>query len=205
MRAHDISLQCLAVRARQDSPAKVFCAVRRVATALAAPTQIGVRLLGPFPLSLLLMAFSPPALAAPGTLAEAPGVGIGQMLSVLAGLLLVLGIFAALVWGLKRSRALNLSGSAQLEVLGGLSFGMRDRVVLVRAEGRRVLLAVGPNGISALSEWGDEAAAQAAATADFHGALQAASASTSASAINAVSAASGSTGSSTAKQAAPQD
>lgn len=200
MRAHDIPRQCLAVRARQESPAKIFCAMRRVATALAAPTQMGVRLLGP-----LMMVFSPVALAASGTLAEAPGVGIGQMLSVLAGLLLVLGVFAALVWGLKRSRALNLSGSAQLEVLGGLSFGMRDRVVLVRAEGRRVLLAVGPNGISALSEWGDEAAAQASATADFHGALQAASASTSASVASAINAVSAASGSSTAKQAAPKD
>ena len=112
------------------------------------------------------------------------------MLSVLAGLLLVLGVFAALVWGLKRSRALNLAGSAQLEVLGGLSFGMRDRVVLVRAEERRVLLAVGPNGISALSEWGDEAAAPTGASTDFDGALRAAHA------ANATSA---------ATQAAPQD
>ncbi len=140
-------------------------------------------------------------LAAPGTLAEAPGVGIGQMLSVLAGLLIVLGVFAALVWGLKRSRALNLTGSAQLEVLGGLSFGMRDRVVLVRAEGRRVLLAVGPNGISALSEWGDETAVPANASMDFDGALQAAHSASagSASASNAAS------GSSAATQAAPRD
>ena len=142
---------------------------------------------------LLWLGVSPSALAAPGSLAEAPGVGIGQMLSVLAGLLLVLGVFAALVWGLKRSRALNLAGSAQLEVLGGLSFGMRDRVVLVRAEERRVLLAVGPNGISALSEWGDEAATPTNATTDFDGALRAAH---SASTANATSA---------ATQAAPQD
>ena len=142
---------------------------------------------------LLWLGVSASALAAPGSLAEAPGVGIGQMLSVLAGLLLVLGVFAALVWGLKRSRALNLAGSAQLEVLGGLSFGMRDRVVLVRAEERRVLLAVGPNGISALSEWGDEAAASTSATTDFDGALRAAHAANSADAASA------------ATQAAPQD
>lgn len=97
-----------------------------------------------------------PLFAAGPEIAPSAGVGIGQMISVLGGLLLVLGIFAALVWGLKRSRALNLGGSAQLEVMGGLSFGMRDRVVLVRAEQRRVLLAVGPNGISALSEWGED-------------------------------------------------
>lgn len=105
-------------------------------------------------------------MAAGPVLPTGSGVGIGQMISVLGGLLLVLGVFAALVWGLKRSRALNLSGSAQLEVMGGLSFGMRDRVVLVRAEQRRVLLAVGPNGISALSEW-DEGTPQT-----FAGALR---------------------------------
>ena len=49
--------------------------------------------------------------------------------NILAGLLLVLGVFAALVWGLKRSRALNLAGSAQLEVLAAtaeIALGQED-------------------------------------------------------------------------------
>ena len=81
------------------------------------------------------------------------GVGVMELVSVLGGLVLVLAVFAGMVWAMKRAQGARSVGSRHLEVVGGLSFGMRDRVVLVRAAQRHVLLAVGSQGIRALSEW----------------------------------------------------
>jgi flagellar protein FliO/FliZ len=92
---------------------------------------------------------------APAALAADPAAGVSMMdlVSVLGGLILVLAVFAGMVWAMKRAQSSRTVGSRHLEVVGGLSFGMRDRVVLVRAAQRHVLLAVGSQGIRALSEW----------------------------------------------------
>lgn len=97
----------------------------------------------------LAVALAPAAPAAD----TAAGVSMMDLVSVLGGLILVLAVFAGMVWAMKRAQSSRTVGSRHLEVVGGLSFGMRDRVVLVRAAQRHVLLAVGSQGIRALSEW----------------------------------------------------
>jgi len=101
--------------------------------------------------ALLTGACASPCAAAQGDAAQ--GVGVMELVSVLGGLALVLVVFAGMVWAMKRAQSLKGVSAQNLEIVGGLTFGMRDRVVLVKADRRHVLLAVGSQGIRALSEW----------------------------------------------------
>jgi flagellar protein FliO/FliZ len=85
----------------------------------------------------------------------AGAVGAGEAVQVIGGLLLVLVLIAALAWVFRRAGGLRAGGSPALSVLGTLSLGTRERVVLVRANGVQLLLGVAPGRISTLHVLGE--------------------------------------------------
>lgn len=78
-------------------------------------------------------------------------------LNWLASLLLVLAIFFLCVWIMRKSGQITSVGKNRISVLGGLSLGMREKLVLIKVGDRQLLLGVTPGRISKLLELqGDE-------------------------------------------------
>lgn len=99
---------------------------------------------------IIAMLFPAAGFAAAETPSVAPAVfsggGITQML---LGLLVVLGLLAAAVWLLRRYMPLQ-RGEGALKVVAGLTLGARERLVLVEADGARLLLGVAPGRVQTL-------------------------------------------------------
>ena len=96
--------------------------------------------------------------ATPSEVNEIAGV-TDSILPVVGGLVAVLCLFFFLVWLMKRLQGGRGISDYGLQVVGGLSFGMRDRVVLIKAHQRHVLVSITGSGMRTLSEW-DESTAQ---------------------------------------------
>ncbi|MDX8403408.1 MAG: flagellar biosynthetic protein FliO [Mariprofundaceae bacterium] len=74
------------------------------------------------------------------------------MLQSVAALALVLALFAALVWGLRKLQFRQLpQGEAAMQVVQRLSIDSRHSLVEVEHHGRRYLLGLSPTGISEIS------------------------------------------------------
>jgi len=67
-------------------------------------------------------------------------------------LLLVLAIFFAFVWLLRKSGSLALINRGQLVIVAGLSLGMREKLVLVKVGEKQLLLGVTAGRIDKLLE-----------------------------------------------------
>jgi flagellar protein FliO/FliZ len=68
----------------------------------------------------------------------------------LAALLLVLGVALLLAWALRRSGLAKPLASPRLALVASRPLDGRNRLVVVRWDGREHLLAVGPGGIAAI-------------------------------------------------------
>lgn len=80
-------------------------------------------------------------------------VSFADVLQWLLALLLVLVIFGGLVWLLRKSGAgLSLRAKSQFAIVGGLSLGLRERLVLIRVGEKQLLLGVTPGRIDKLLE-----------------------------------------------------
>lgn len=97
-------------------------------------------------------------LAAPASLAQdgsgssqdpIPGVAGGVAQTVL-GLAAVLALIAVLAWLARRLNGRLQGRGGGVELLGGISLGTRERVVLVRVDDIRVLIGVAPGSVRAL-------------------------------------------------------
>ncbi len=75
----------------------------------------------------------------------------GGLFQVLLGLVLVLGLMAALAWALKRFGATRAAGSAVIKVVGGVSVGGRERVLIVEAGDQWIVIGVAPGRVNALA------------------------------------------------------
>lgn len=82
----------------------------------------------------------------------AVGVSLGwaDLAQLFAGLGLVVVMIVALAWALRRLGGLGSVGTGPLQVLGGLSVGPRERVVLLRAGEQQLLLGVAPGRVQTL-------------------------------------------------------
>jgi flagellar protein FliO/FliZ len=89
------------------------------------------------------------ALAAHAQTAPKPIDGPSFMPMVVA-LVFVLGLMAAAVWVLRRAGIAPRAGSSHLKIVTQLALGPRERVVVVEAGDRWLLLGVGTGGISRL-------------------------------------------------------
>lgn len=89
-----------------------------------------------------------PALPAPRVGSDlVAGPGLGQMA---LGLLTVLALIFALAWAVRRFGRVQSLPTGALRVLGGLSLGTRERLVLVKVGNAQLLLGVAPGRVQTL-------------------------------------------------------
>ena len=74
----------------------------------------------------------------------------GTMAQVALGLLFVIFLIIAVAWLLKRVGGFSVSGNGALKILGGLSMGARERVVLMQVGEEQILIGVSPGRIQTL-------------------------------------------------------
>lgn len=77
-------------------------------------------------------------------------VGSAEIVQWSISLTVVLMIFFACVWGLRKLNGLNAGGAEKMRVLGGVSLGMREKVMLLQIGKKQLLLGVTPGRIETL-------------------------------------------------------
>ena len=80
------------------------------------------------------------------------GLNSGYLVQLIVGLLFVLLCIVVLAWLAKRVNRFHTSSDGALQVLGGISMGARERVVLVQVGGTQLLLGVAPGRINMLHQ-----------------------------------------------------
>jgi flagellar protein FliO/FliZ len=78
------------------------------------------------------------------------GISSTEIMAWGGGLLIVLGVFFLCVWCVRKLGNLNVSGAGQMRMIGGLSLGMRERVILLQVGKKQLVLGVTPGRIEAL-------------------------------------------------------
>ncbi|RMQ44936.1 Flagellar protein FliO [Pseudomonas cichorii] len=81
--------------------------------------------------------------------AVSSGMG-GQVLQLLLGLLLVVGLIFVLAWVMRRVQTVGPNSNQVIELLGSRALGARDRLVLVQVGNEQILLGVTPGRITPL-------------------------------------------------------
>jgi flagellar protein FliO/FliZ len=66
------------------------------------------------------------------------------------GMLLVLGLILGIAWVLKRTGRFQMAAGGGLRILGGLSMGARERVVLLQVGETQLLVGVAPGRVQTL-------------------------------------------------------
>lgn len=77
----------------------------------------------------------------------------GSIFTMLFGLCVVLGIMAGIAWLIKRSGLTNTNNrnGLQMKVVGGISIGTRERVIVVEVDNQWLVLGVTPSTINTLA------------------------------------------------------
>jgi len=88
--------------------------------------------------------------ARPTYIPPPPAVSSGGVLQIIFSLLLVLAAIVLVAWLLKRMNVAQQGAGHQLKVLGGVSIGQRERIVLVEIEDTWLVVGVGPGQIRTL-------------------------------------------------------
>lgn len=83
------------------------------------------------------------------SLANEP-VGVGNYLQMFFGLFIVIALIFGAAWLMRRMGNLSSMTTSNLKVLGGISVGQRERVVLVQAGDTQILVGVAPGQIRTL-------------------------------------------------------
>lgn len=100
------------------------------------------------------LTWSFPLLAATAKKAEGPlisePVGTGDYIQMLFGLLLVLGVIFGMAWLVRRMGSFQQVSHGALKILGGLSVGQRERIVLVQVGDKQILIGLAPGQIRTL-------------------------------------------------------
>lgn len=100
-----------------------------------------------------MLCFIPFALAgAADGAARAPAepVSFGNFIQMALGLMLVLALIVLVAWLLRRFSPLAGTAHGALRVIGGISLGQRERMVLVQAGSKQILLGVAPGRVQTL-------------------------------------------------------
>lgn len=77
-------------------------------------------------------------------------ISSGDMLHWSMGLLIVLGLFFLCVWGMRKLSGTTVNNAGKMRVVGGLSLGMREKVILLQVGKKQLVLGVTPGRIDAL-------------------------------------------------------
>jgi flagellar protein FliO/FliZ len=88
----------------------------------------------------------------PAPIPAAAPSSTGSVFTMIFGLLVVLGIMASIAWLLKRSGLSNITGSGiPLKVIGGVSVGTRERVMVVEVADQWIVVGVAPGRVNTLA------------------------------------------------------
>jgi len=118
-------------------PAPVQAAPAAATPAAAAPVQL-------------------PAPAAPAAATSPAGStsstsSAGSLLQVVFGLLVVMGLLAGALWFLKRMGGGRFAPSSVVKIVGGVSVGNRERVMVVEVADQWIVIGVAPGQVSTLA------------------------------------------------------
>jgi flagellar protein FliO/FliZ len=91
----------------------------------------------------------------PARLVESP-LSTANLVETAGGLLLVLGVMLALAWLVKRYVQVPGIGKGQVQILGGVSLGAREKAVLLSVEGHRLLVGIAPGRVQTLLVLADD-------------------------------------------------
>ena len=160
--AHALALS-LALAAGAVSAAEPDLAAPQSQAAPAAPAAQA-----PAPAAAAPVAVAPAAPAAataatPAVATTAPS-SAGSLLQVVFGLLVVLGLLAGALWFLKRMGGGRFAPGSVVKIVGGVSVGNRERVMVVEVADQWIVIGVAPGQVSTLASMPrqEQPAAQAA-------------------------------------------
>ncbi len=88
--------------------------------------------------------------ARPAYVPPPPAVSTGGIIQIIFSLLLVLAAIVLIGWILKRMKITQQGSGSLLKVLGGVSVGQRERIVLVEINDTWMVIGVGPGQIRTL-------------------------------------------------------
>jgi len=77
-------------------------------------------------------------------------VASGDIVAWGMGLLIVLSVFFLCVWGVRKLNGLTAGCAEKMRVVGGLSLGLREKVILLQVGRKQLLLGVTPGRIETL-------------------------------------------------------
>jgi len=77
-------------------------------------------------------------------------MAVSNLWQLTFGLLVVLGVMLGLAWLVKRSGKFQVAAGGGLKIIGGLSMGARERVVLLQVGETQLLVGVAPGQVQAL-------------------------------------------------------
>jgi flagellar protein FliO/FliZ len=75
----------------------------------------------------------------------------GSLLQVVLGLIVVLALMAAAAWALRRFGMARQAGGTAVRIVGGVSVGNRERILVVEVAEQWIVVGVAAGRISALS------------------------------------------------------
>lgn len=75
----------------------------------------------------------------------------GNLMQVTLGLLVVLGLMAAAAWVLRRFNTAKGNNAAHIKIIGGVSVGNRERVMVVEIADQWIVVGVAPGRVNALA------------------------------------------------------
>jgi flagellar protein FliO/FliZ len=91
------------------------------------------------------------AVPAPATPVTTSPSSAGSLMQVIFGLLVVLGLLAGALWLLKRLGGGRLAGGSVVKIVGGVSVGNRERVMVVEVADQWIVIGVAPGQVSTLA------------------------------------------------------
>ena len=77
-------------------------------------------------------------------------VASGDIAAWSMGLLIVLSVFFLCVWGVRKLNGLSVGGAEKMRVVGGLSLGLREKIILLQVGKKQLILGVTPGRIETL-------------------------------------------------------
>lgn len=83
-------------------------------------------------------------------------VGMETLFSTIGGLLLILVLIFGIAWAFKRYTHLPKGRGQNMRVVGGVSLGPRERVVVVEIDDTRLVLGVAPGRVQTLHVLGEK-------------------------------------------------
>jgi flagellar protein FliO/FliZ len=102
-------------------------------------------------LASVLAAVSTGYASAANAAAQPTTSAVGDLFQVLLGLAVVLGLMMAAAWALKRFGVKRMAGGAAIKVIGGVSLGGRERILVVEAADLWIVVGVAPGRVNTLA------------------------------------------------------